>query len=172
MDQVVPKFPPEVASITPKHPAWRNRVKFEIAAIVRYIDYLKSKGTRPWFQLMPMENPRFNYMIWKGFITVPDRPDINFPIRILLTSEYPKVNPRCFAEQNIANYCGKIYLGNVWTDPEDNKKYVMICHDHIAEQAAWQENLGIAHFFIREVWFWWGAQQNFIIQEFDKKNKK
>ncbi|MFX0056848.1 MAG: hypothetical protein ACFE85_00865 [Candidatus Hodarchaeota archaeon] len=34
---------------------------------------------------------------------------------------------------------------------------------------AWNQNLGIAHFFIQQVWVWWAAQQIVIIQELDKK---
>ncbi len=36
---------------------------------------------------------------------VQDRPDVKFGIRILLTSDYPKVSPRCFADIDILNYC-------------------------------------------------------------------
>ncbi|HMF34685.1 MAG TPA: hypothetical protein VKK79_24900 [Candidatus Lokiarchaeia archaeon] len=39
----------------------------------------------------------------------------------------------------------------------------------MAEQNAWEQDLGIVHFFVREVHFWWGAQENIIIQEFDKE---
>src|SRR5271157_164428 len=170
VDQVVPKCPEKLREVNPKHPAWKTRVKFEVQALMKYLQFLKDKGTRPWFQLTPVENPKFNFMVWKGYLTVPDRSDIQFDIRILLTSDYPKVTPRCFAEQKILNYCGKIYTKNIWNDPEENgKPYVMICHDHMAEQNAWEQDLGIVHFFVREVHFWWGAQQNIIIQEFDKE---
>ena len=44
------------------------------------------------------------------------------------------------------------------------KTYVMICHDHMSElQQAWEPSLGIVHFFIREVWFWFASMQNLII---------
>jgi hypothetical protein len=45
----------------------------------------------------------------------------------------------------------------------------MICHEHMSDTKAWKANLGIAHFFIRQIWVWWAAQQNVIIQEYDKK---
>ena len=145
-------------------------MKFEVEAIMRYLQNLKSKGSRPWFQLSPVDNPRYNFMIWKGQLMVLDRPEVKFDIRILLTSDFPKVAPRCFAYIEILNYCGKIYTKNVWKDPDEpGKQYVMICHDRMAQQQAWSDNLGIAHFFVREVWFWWAAQQNVIIQEFEKR---
>lgn len=170
VDQAVPKFPDAMRDVTPKHPAWKSRVKFEVEAIVRYLQFLKAKGARPWFQLTPLDNPRYNFMIWKGQLMVPDRPEVKFNIRILLTSDFPKVAPRCFADIDIMNYCGKIYTKNIWKDPDEPaKQFVMICHDHMAQQEAWADNLGIAHFFVREVWFWWGAQQNVILQEFDKR---
>lgn len=63
-------------------------------------------------------------------------------------------------------YCGKIFLKNIWE--QEGKKYVMICHEHMSNTQAWRENLGIVHFFIRQVWVWWAAQQNVIIKEYDK----
>ncbi len=96
-----------------------------------------------------------------------DSPEINVDLKVLLTSEYPKVCPRCFAEEKIVNYCGKIFLKNIWE--QEGKKYVMICHEHMSNTNAWKENLGIAHFFIGQVWVWWAAQQNVIIKEYDKK---
>lgn len=45
----------------------------------------------------------------------------------------------------------------------------MICHEHMSNTEAWNQNLGIAHFFIQQVWVWWAAQQIVIIQELDKK---
>ncbi len=172
VDKVVPKFPDKLREVNPKHPAWKTRIKFEVEAVMRYLQYLKNKGTHPWFQLAPSDNPKYNFMVWRGHLTVPDRPDIKFGIRILLTSDYPKVTPRCFADLDILNYCGKIYTQNIWNDPDEaGKKYVMICHDHMSQQEAWMDNLGIAHFFVREVWFWWAAQQNVIIQEYDRRKK-
>ena len=172
VDKVVPKFPDQMSVVGPKHPLWVKRVEFEAAAILRYLTYLKRNGARPWFQIQPIQKKEYNFMVWKGHLTIPDRPDILFQTRILLNPEYPKIPPRCFAEQSISNYCGKLYLESQWKDPDENQVYIMICHDHMAEQDAWNANLGIAHFFIREVWFWWAAQQNFIMQEYDKKHKK
>jgi hypothetical protein len=105
--------------------------------------------------------------VWTGNLLVPERPEIDFEIKVLLTSEYPKVCPRCFAEEKIMEYCGKIFMKNIWE--QDGKKYVMICHEHMSDTNAWNANLGISHFFIRQVWVWWAAQQNVIILEYDKR---
>ena len=53
----------------------------------------------------------------------------------------------------------------------DTKKYIMICHEHMSNTHAWKESLGIVHFFMRQIWVWWAAQQNVIITEYHKKNK-
>jgi len=166
LDEIIQEFPEKWSSIGPKHPAWKNRVKLEIEKIMQYINFLRNTKNRPWFKLFPEKNPRYNYLVWTGNLIVPDRPKINFVIKVLLTSEYPKVCPRCFAEEKIVDYCGKIFLKNIWE--QDSKKYVMICHEHMSNTHAWRENLGIAHFFIRQVWVWWAAQQNIIIKEYDK----
>ncbi|HMF34686.1 MAG TPA: hypothetical protein VKK79_24905 [Candidatus Lokiarchaeia archaeon] len=57
-------------------------------------------------------------MVWKGYLTVPDRSDIQFDIRILFTSDYPKVTPRCFADQKILDYCGKILRNTFGMTPK------------------------------------------------------
>ena len=112
-------------------------------------------------------------MIWRGFIQVPKRPEIKFNMLILLNSEYPKVIPRCFLEESVVNYTGKLYIKNIFNDKDSGKNYMMICHDHMGEvKDAWEPNLTIAHFFIREVWFWFAAMQNHIISEWDKKHQK
>ncbi|MHA1733116.1 MAG: hypothetical protein ACTSU5_14305 [Promethearchaeota archaeon] len=169
IDRVVPEFPEKFSQVNPKHPAWKTRVKWEVQAIMKFLQYLKRKGSRPWFQLMPTENPKFNFMVWKGQLHVPTRKDISFGIRVLLTSEYPVAPPRCFAAKRILCYADKIYTKNIWTDPETKGQYVMICHDHMKDPNLWNNKLGIVHFFVREVWYWWGAQQNFIIKEYDKR---
>ncbi len=170
VDELIPEFGAEWAKIGPKHPRWQERIKKEIENILRYVHYLKKLSNEPWFRLVPSKNPRHNYLIWNGHILVPKRPEIKFDIAILLTSEYPKNCPRCFADDKIMDYCGKLYFGNVWE--QEGHKYVMICHDHMSETTAWKESLGIVHFFIREIWIWWMAQQNFIIQNWDEKHGK
>jgi len=167
IDELVQEFPDKWTRVGPKHPAWKDRIKLEIEKILKYVNFLKSKRNRPWFKLFPEKNPRYNYLIWTGNLVVPERPEINFEIKVLLTSEYPQACPRCFAEEKILDYCGKIFMKNVWE--QDGKKYVMICHEHMSDTKAWKVNLGIAHFFIRQIWVWWAAQQNVIIQEYDKK---
>jgi hypothetical protein len=169
LDEMIQEFPDQWIAITPKHPAWKDRVKLEIEKIMNYIKFLRNTNNKPWFKLFPERNPRYNYLIWAGNLTVPEKPEINFEIKVLLTSEYPRVCPRCFIDEEILEYCGKIFLKNVWE--QDGKKYVMICHEHMSNTHAWNERLGIVHFFIRQVWVWWAAQQNIIIDEFAKKNR-
>ncbi len=80
--------------------------------------------------------------------------------------------PRAFAEESIQLYCGgNIYPKNIWRDnatDSNDKKFVQLCHDHMTEQSAWHPKYSIAHFFIREVWYWWTAKSNRIINEWDK----
>ena len=170
VDELIPEFGSQWINIGPKHSDWQKRIKYEIASILRYIEYLKKLGNEPWFKLVPSRNPAHKFLIWEGYILVPSRKEIKFDIVLLLTSDYPKICPRCFAEENILNYCGKLYFGNVWE--QEGKKYIMICHDHMSETNAWKPTLGVAHFFIREVWIWWMAQQNFIIQTWDEIHMK
>ncbi|MHA1612151.1 MAG: hypothetical protein ACTSYU_08885 [Promethearchaeota archaeon] len=172
-ERYVPIFKDQWRSVGPKHPNWHQRVKLEIVALSKYINFLKSELPRPWFILKPDPNPKYNFVIWRGYLTIPARPEIRFEMVILLNSEYPKVIPRCLLEEKIIDYCGKIYLKNTWTDPNTGKKFVMICHDHMSEVTdAWQSNLGIVHFFIREVWYWFGAMQNIIIAAYDRNSSK
>jgi hypothetical protein len=167
LDEIIQEFPENWIPVNPKHPAWKDRVKIEIEKIMQYINFLRKTNNKPWFKLFPEKNPRINYLIWGGNLVVPEKPEIDFDIKVLLTSEYPKVCPRCFVEEKILEYCGKIFLKNIWE--QDGKKYVMICHEHMSNTHLWNENLGIVHFFIRQVWIWWAAQQNVIITEYDKK---
>lgn len=168
LDELIPEFPDKWSNITPKHPSWKDRVKLEIEKIMQYINFLKNIRNEPWFRLFPEKDPKFNYMVWSGSLMVPENLNINFEIKVLLTSEYPKVCPRCFAEEDIINYCGKVFLKNIWN--QNGKKYVMICHEHMTNTNAWQPTLGIVHFFIRQIWVWWAAQQNIIIKEYEKRN--
>ena len=166
LDEIIQEFPEEWALIGPKHHLWKDRVKLEIEKIMKYINFLRMTQNKAWFRLFPEKNPRYNYLIWDGNLLVPDNPDINFDIKILLTSEYPKVCPRCFIHDNVIDFCGKLFLKNIWE--QDGKKYVMICHEHMSSTHSWNDNLGIVHFFVRQVWIWWAAQQNVIIQEYYK----
>ena len=67
------------------------------------------------------------------------------------------------------NYCGHLYYENKWN--EKGKEYIMICHDHMVKNKTieWTPSMTITHFFIREVWYWWAAQQSLIIKEWDKQ---
>ena len=170
-EQYVPPFNEKWGSVGPTHPQWQERVKLEIISLSKYINFLKSELPYPWFILKPDPNPKYNFLIWRGELRIPSRRDIKFDMIILLNSEYPKVIPRCLLSEEISNYCGKIYLKNTFTDPVSKKTFVMICHDHMNELAhAWAPNLGIVHFFIREVWFWFAAMQNIIIENYDNKH--
>ncbi len=171
-EQYIKPLSKEFANIGPKHPRWKDRVKAEIMSLAKYIQFLSTEFSVPWLQIKPDPNPKYNFMLWNGFIQVPQRNEIKFDMVILLNSEYPLVIPRCFLEEKITKYSGKIYLKNCYKDPVTNKNYVMICHDHMGEVVnAWEPTLGIAHFFIREVWFWFAAMQNHIINEWDRLHK-
>jgi hypothetical protein len=169
-EAVIQEFPPGLAKITPSNAQWTKRVAMEIKNLMAYIDYLRNKQNILWFFLKPCQDKRFNFQRWDGILKIPARPDIKFDLRIILTSEYPKVFPRAFAEDNIKSYCaGNIYPKNIWTEPDNTKQYIMICHDHMKEQeGAWNPQLSIAHFFVREVWYWWQSKVNRIIKEWDR----
>ncbi|MHA2365098.1 MAG: hypothetical protein ACXAC7_14160 [Candidatus Hodarchaeales archaeon] len=166
-------FPKQLTNVTPSHPAWSKRVSLEIRNLMQFIDFLKKKPNSLWFFLKPCDDRRFNFQRWDGSLKIPSRPDIAFNLRIVLTSEYPKVFPRAFAEESIKDYCaGNIYPKNIWQDNSkdpNSSKFIMICHDHMKDTKAWQPELSIAHFFIREVWFWWTSKINRVIIEWDKK---
>ncbi|MHA1728672.1 MAG: hypothetical protein ACTSWY_08050 [Promethearchaeota archaeon] len=168
-ERYVPPLADEWAKIGPKHSRWKERVKLEIISLAKYVQFLSSEFKIPWLQIKPDQNSKYNFMLWRGYIQIPKRPDIKFDMVILLSSEYPAVIPRCFLEENITKYTGKIYLKNQYTDSNSGKVHVMICHDHMGEVSdVWNPTLGIAHFFIREVWFWFAAMQNHIITEWDR----
>ena len=103
---------------------------------------------------------------------IPYRPEIKFGIRIILPSEYPLVCPTAFAEKSIMDYCaGNIYPYNIWRDLENkSKEFVMICHDHMKEQVAWDPHLSIAHFLIREIHIWWMSKLDRVLTEWDNKH--
>lgn len=162
-------FPNLVTQIGPDHPRWIDRVKLEIKNVSSYLRFLNQQRSQPWFFLKPCEEKKYNFVKWEGYLKVPSRPEICFDLVILLSKAYPKVFPKAFVEKRIIEYCaGNIYVSNTWE--EQNKTFVMICHDHINEQSAWDPHMSIAHFFIREVWYWWNAKQNTIIRLWDEKN--
>ncbi|MBN1800750.1 MAG: SIR2 family protein [Candidatus Lokiarchaeota archaeon] len=169
----IPNFPSKAGTIGPRHPAWKSRVKLEIAAMMQYLNYLKTMGSStggaPWFLLVPEKDPKYNYMIWRGHLLVISDPRIRFEIVVLLSSEYPKTIPRAFVEDKIMQYCGKIYTKNEWK--EKDKKYVMISHDHMGIVGnIWNPTSGIVHFFIRQVWYWFACQIPFICRTWEEKH--
>lgn len=170
-ERYVPPFAQQWNNVGPKHPQWHGRVKLEIMNLSRYVSFLKSELPRPWFLLKPDSNPKYNFCVWRGHLIVPSKPEIKFDMVILLSSEYPKVIPRCLLEEKIIDYAHKIYVKNTWNDLSTQKTYVMICHDHMSEVSrVWAPNLGIVHFFIREVWFWFASMQNTIIQNWEQNH--
>lgn len=172
VEKQVPEFIPKWSEVNPKHPAWKDRIRLEVVLLKKYLEFLKSEGAMPWFQLKPDTDEKYRWLRWFGFLRIPQRPELQFNIIILLPPEYPLVFPRCFIEERIAKYCGgKLYLKNR-IKGSDGIPYVMICHDHMNDLNAWKPTLGIAHFFIREVWYWWSAQINFIIRMYDELEHK
>jgi hypothetical protein len=179
----VPPFAAQWESVGPRHPQWQERIKLEIYCLKKYIDYLASENSKPWFYIIPEMNSTIKGVIWRGNICVPNRTDIKFDMIIILSAEYPKVPPKAFIEDRVIKLAGsKIYVKNRfppkqdpvtgdWAkDPQTGKSFVMICHDHMAElDGAWTPNLGIVHFFIREVWYWFAAMQNQIIEFYDQQ---
>ena len=171
-EKVLITFPPELISLGPSHPAWSKRVEIEIKNLMKYIDFLRFQHNALWFFLKPSDKKEYNYQRWDGYLRIPTRPEIEFEIRIILTSEYHKVFPRAFAESSISQYCaGNIFPKNIWKDSDsDSKEFIMICHDHMKEtDNAWNPQLSIAHFFLREIWYWWSAKTNRVIYEWDKE---
>jgi len=180
----VPPFATQWESVGPKNPQWKERIKLEIYSLKKYIDYLASENSKPWFKIMPDMAGKIPGVIWRGFICVPSRPEIKFDLLIVLSGEYPRVPPKAFIEDSVIRLAGsKIYVKNRFPpgtdsvtgdwhkDPQTGKSFVMICHDHMAElENAWNPSLGIVHFFIREIWYWFAAMQNFIIEDYDKEN--
>jgi hypothetical protein len=178
----VPPFQEKWEAIGPKHPEWNDRIKLEIHALGKYIEFLRSENAKPWFYIKP--DVKYKGVIWRGYIAIPSKLDLKFDMIIILSGEYPRVMPKAFIEDSLIELAGsKIYVKNrfppkqdpatkQWEkDPETGKSFVMICHDHMAEvQGAWAPNLGIVHFFIREVWFWFAAMQNTILRECQRRS--
>lgn len=167
LDQQLSEFPPEIASITPKDGLlWDKRIKIEIQYLMKLLNYLKLYNGLPWFRLYPEKTRKYKYLVWGGYISIPEKPEIKFDIKVLITSEYPKACPRCFIDKEIEKYSDKIFLKNIWK--QDGKTYKMICHEHITKKNVWKETFGIAHFLIRQIWIWFAVQQNYIMAEYEK----
>ena len=174
-ENVLKEFPSNLIQVNPKHNLWEKRVLVEAHNIKEYLAYLDSKIDQMWFFLKPSRDKQYNYKRWDGNIKVPYRPDIEFEIRVILPTGYPLISPTCFAEKKIMEYCaGHIYPYNIWKDIEgpdaSPKEFVMICHDHMKEQVAWDPHLSIAHFLIREVQIWWMSKINTVLNEWNSKN--
>lgn len=168
LEDILAPFPESWADVTPKHPEWRTRVKHELRHLLAYIRFLKRRPHPPWFVLKPVPNPRYNFMFWRGTARAPQRRDVAFDFCLLFTSDYPAVPPRCFFSSEIAAFSGKLSHRNVWKDPDTSRPFTMLSHDHLGEQDLWSPRLGIVHFMVLLVWYWWSAQQSMIIREFDR----
>ncbi len=151
---------------TPRDKFWIERVKLEMQNISKYLNFLDQKTHSLWFYLIPNRDPKNNYRIWEGHLKIPARENIKFDMIVILSSEYPNVYPRAFIEEKIIKYAA----GNLYHTTEyfhNNKKYVMICHDHIDELNLWSPDLTIAHFLLREVLIWWNSKMNTITKKID-----
>ena len=170
LDKLIPEFGEKWIHVNPKTYQWQERMKLEIKKIADYINYLRNEKSKPWFTLKPQRHPPCKLRIWHGYLRVPDEEeDIKFEIRVLIPPEYPKLSPLCFIDEEVMNYCGKLYPKQ--TFPQNGKTFILICHDHLEKnEDIWKPSLGIAHFFIREIWIWWATQQNLIVREYLRKN--
>jgi len=178
----VPPFAPQWQDVGPQNANWGQRLQLEIILLTKYIDYLKSEKVNPWFFIKPDPDPKYRGMLWRGYIVI-SKYNIRYDLVILLSKEYPKMAPRAFIEDSLTELAGsRIYVKNRFPPSSDSssqinaidnvtkKSFVMLCHDHITEvEGVWSNNLGITHFFIREVWFWFAAMYNVIISEYERK---
>lgn len=172
VEGVVPEFPEFLIKVTPAHPSWKKRVELEIHLLKRYVTHLQNQGSIPWFQLAPhSDKQKYNYRNWYGHILIPQRPEIKFDLVILLQKTYPLSCPRGFISSVVQDYTDHLFIRNVWK--QDGKEFIMLCHEQMDTiELAWKPTLGIAHFFIREVWYWWAAQQNSIIRGWERVHGK
>ena len=53
LDELIQEFNDKWSNVTPKHPAWKDRVKLEIEKIINYIGFLKNTQNKSWFKLFP-----------------------------------------------------------------------------------------------------------------------
>ena len=167
VERLLVKFENQQLQIGPKHRNWTDRVKLEMKNISVYINFLKQQKNTLWFMLTPSRDKKFNYRIWEGQLKIPGRSDVVFDMAIVLTSDYPKVYPRCFVEERIIKYAGgNLYVENKW-DMND-KTYVMICHDHMKDLDVWDPSMSIAHFLLSEILVWWNSKINTILRLYDE----
>ncbi|MCY3412151.1 MAG: hypothetical protein INQ03_11010 [Candidatus Heimdallarchaeota archaeon] len=160
------KFDDERLQIGPKSRNWTDRVKLEMKNVSVYINYLQDQKNALWFRLAPSRDKKYNYRVWEGFLKIPGRDDIRFDMAIVLTSDYPKVFPRCFVEEKIIDYAaGNLYIENKWQ--MNGKTYVMLCHDHMKDLNVWSPNLSIAHFLLQEILVWWNSKMNVVLKMWD-----
>jgi hypothetical protein len=172
VEKFVPSFSAKWASVGLKHPNWAKRVQLEIVLLSKYQEFQKVEGFSPWITLMPDKDPKYNNSLWRGEIFFSSNRSVSFKIIVLLSSEYPKVPPRCFIEEKIAQYCGKLYLKNAWVDHNNNSKYVMICHDHMIELlGGWVPTHGIVQFLISTVHLWYAGNHNLVLEQLSGGNK-
>jgi hypothetical protein len=151
------------------HPIWRDRVKIEILNLSDYTRFIVLDNSTPWLFINLKRDPKFNFMIWRGYLLCPRRPDIYFDMVILLSKEYPKVIPRYFLEKSILDYSGKMYTKNKWIDHLSKKKFFIIYdYDMTEAVGAWEPTIGNAHFFVRIIWYWFVAIQRLIILKWNK----
>ncbi len=163
LEEDIPEIPDSISKISPTDGDWMDRVKIELALLVRYSKLLKKRKHRQWFRLVPRTRSNDNYQIWRGYVKVPARPKVKLDLAVVLTTEYPGVMPRAFLDEKVSDLCDKLWPKLTWT--EDDKRFVMICHDHMKGLAqAWHQKLGIVHFLSRQVWIWWIAQQELIMR--------
>ena len=130
--------------------------------------FLQRQGAVPWFTLMPHpDKEKYNYKNWIGKIKIPQRPEIEFNIVILLQNTYPGSAPRGFISDRVQQYSDHLFVRSTWQ--QGNETFIMLCHEQMDNiELAWKPTLGIVHFFIREVQYWWAAQQNTIIRGYDR----
>ena len=127
-------------------------------------------------KLEPDREKKNNFRIWRGHVLIPHNPKIKFSIIVVLSNKYPKTFPRAFIHESVLEYTGKIYTQSIWDDDKTKEKYLMMCHEHMSNHAGdtdfnvWHPQLGIAHFFLRQIWLWWAAQQNLVESEWLKKH--
>ncbi|MFX1521828.1 MAG: hypothetical protein ACFFCD_18135 [Promethearchaeota archaeon] len=170
------EFPEEFKTVGPKHEAWNDRIKDEIDKIMAYTKWLTDKQGSPWFRLRPRK--LYNFRIWDGYIQIPSRPEIKFKIVVVLSKEYPKDFPKCYVHESILPYTEKLFPNMIWKDHNTNETYVLICHQHMEPGTSlyvneiWKPTLSIAHYFVREVRFWWSDIQNNLIEQWDKLHRR
>lgn len=167
--QAYPLVPEGLVAVTPKHPGWEKRVKYEGRSLSLFMQQQKTQPHIPWCRLRPKGNPDYRYLVWEGAFVTPARREIQFDARVLLTSEYPQVAPRCFVERRVLKYAHSISPHDTWRDPETQGEYVMINTPGATGLETWNQTFGLVHYLLQEVWVWLALQQDFIIREYDRQ---